>query len=366
MWKYFLPTRVFSGTKTISHNNELFREIGTNAFIVTGRSSAIKSGALDDVQEVLDALDIPSTLFDEVEENPSFSTIEKGGKMLSNSACDFVLAIGGGSPLDAAKAISVVGKNGNCSCRDLFGGKDLPAFPIVTVPTTSGTGSEVTQYSILTDPEGSKKGFGMPSTFPRISFLDARYTVTMPVDVTISTALDALSHSIEGEAVNKGQNPLVKMLSKEATKIIKQSLREVLKNENDVSSRERIQFAATLAGIVIAHTGTTAVHAAGYPLSSFKGIKHGMANALMLIGIFERIAKTDSNRISGAIEPFTDLDELNAFLQEFGVGRVSLQLSEEEIEKWSDQTSKASHLKKTPGDFDKQFFVNLYKRIISD
>ncbi|HDP77453.1 MAG TPA: iron-containing alcohol dehydrogenase [Mesotoga infera] len=363
MWKYFLPTKIFAGVEIIVQNAGLLGEVGTSAFLVTGKSSAKKCGALDEVQSVLKGLDIQNEVFDEVEENPSFATIEKGGRRLSASGCDFVIAIGGGSPLDAAKAISVIGRNSGSNCRDLYKGQHLPAFPIITVPTTSGTGSEVTPYSILTDGEGTKKGFGMPSTFPYISYLDPRYTVTMPTDVTVATALDALSHSVEGEAVNNGRNPLVKMLSRKATGIIKELLGKVLMNEDNVSLRGEIQYAATIAGIVIAHTGTTAVHAAGYPLSSFKGVKHGMANALMLIKIFRRIANADPERIASAIEPFENLDELKAFLKKFGVERIDLRISDEEIENWSEKTAKAPHLKKTPGDFDKQFFAQLYREI---
>ncbi|MDK2943761.1 MAG: hypothetical protein PWQ24_476 [Mesotoga sp.] len=362
MWKYFLPTRVFAGRQVISQNGELLKEFGTKAFIVTGKSSAKKSGALDEVLRMLEALDIPSSIFDEVEENPSFFTVEKGGRLLSENECDFVIAIGGGSPLDAGKAISAVGMNG-CSCEDLYKGKNLPSHPIVAIPTTSGTGSEVTQYSVLTNADGQKKGFGMPSIFPAISFLDPRYTVTMPLDVTIATALDALSHSLEGEVVNKGQNPLLKTLSREANRLIKDSLDRILLDEDDIDSRERMQFAATLAGIVIAHTGTTAVHAAGYPLSSFKNVKHGMANALILVEIFKKIAEADKDRISAAIDPFESLDELQIFIQRFISGRIFLRISDEEINEWSDYTSKASHLKKTPGDFDKEFFMDLYRRI---
>ncbi len=366
MWKYFLPTKIFAGIEIITKNAELLREVGTNAFLVTGKSSAKKCGALDEVLTVLRGLDIPYFVFDKVEENPSFATIEKGGRKLSANGCDFVIAIGGGSPLDAAKAISVIGRNSEYNCRDLYTGQHLPAFPIITIPTTSGTGSEVTPYSILTDGEGTKKGFDMPSTFPYISFLDPRYTVTMPTDVTVATALDALSHSVEGEVVNKGKNPLVRTLSREATGIIKDLLGKVLMNEDNVPLRGQLQYAATIAGIVIAHTGTTAVHAAGYPLSSFKGVKHGMANALMLVKIFRRIAEADPERIASAIAPFEDLDELNAFLKKFGVERVALRISDEEIEKWSKQTAKASHLKKTPGNFDEQFFAELYREIKSD
>ena len=184
MWRYFLPTRIFSGSGVLKNNQTVFKENGTKALVVTGRSSARLSGALDDTIEILKNLDVPYALFDGVEENPSFETVEKGGRIMGENDCDFVVAIGGGSPLDAAKAISTLNKNKGITCDDLYRGDSLAAFPIIAIPTTSGTGSEVTPYSILTDSNGTKRGFGMSSTFPIVSFLDARYTLTMSHEVT--------------------------------------------------------------------------------------------------------------------------------------------------------------------------------------
>ncbi|MBP7200654.1 MAG: iron-containing alcohol dehydrogenase [Mesotoga sp.] len=361
MWRYFLPTRIFSGSGVLKSNQTVFKENGTKALVVTGRSSARLSGALDDAIEILKNLDVPYALFDEVEENPSFATVEKGGKIMEENDCDFVVAIGGGSPLDAAKAISALNKNREITCDDLYRGDSLVAFPIIAIPTTSGTGSEVTPYSILTDGNGIKKGFGMPSAFPIVSFLDAGYTLTMSREVTLATALDALSHSLEGEIVNNGYNPLVKMLSVESTGIIYRVLPRLIDRERDFALREKMQYAAMLAGMVIAHTGTTAVHAAGYPLSSFKGVKHGIANAVTMIKVFERIAQADPERIARAIEPFKDLGELEDFLDSFRVQEMAPILTEEEVQRWSELSSKASHNKKTPGDLDRDFYVELYR-----
>lgn len=361
MWRYFLPTRVFSGSGVLKINQTVFKENGTKALIVTGRSSARVSGALDDTIEILMNLDVPYVLFDGVEENPSFATVEKGGKIMGENDCDFVVAIGGGSPLDAAKAISTLNKNKGITCDDLYRGDSLAAFPIIAIPTTSGTGSEVTPYSILTDSNGTKRGFGMSSTFPIVSFLDARYTLTMSHEVTLATALDALSHSLEGEVVNNGDNPLVKMLSAESTGIIHRVLPRLMNRENDLTLREKIQYAAMLAGMVIAHTGTTAAHAAGYPLSSFKGIKHGIANAVTIIKVFERIAQADPERIARAIEPFESIGELEEFLDSFEVQKMVPALTEDEVQRWSEQSSKASHNKKTPGNLDRDFYIDLYR-----
>lgn len=363
MWKYFLPTKVLAGEGVVSKSAEVFRETGTKAFVVTGKSSAKKSGALEEVVNALSNFDIPYTVFDEIEENPSFDTVERGGEALAKSGCDFVVAIGGGSPLDGAKAVSVLGKNPEISCANLYNGASFKAYPIIAIPTTSGTGSEVTQYSVLTDREGDKRGFGMTSIFPAVAFLDSSYTFTMPWPVTVSTALDSLSHSLEGEMVNAGKNPLVKMISLKATQLIKDNLPPLGDKPDDASLRGNLQYAAMLAGMVIAQTGTTAVHAAGYPLSSYKGLKHGMANAVTLNRIFERIAASDSERVKNAIKPFDNLEQLKEFLDSFGVGDVSLDISEREVEAWSVKGAKAPHNRKTPGDFDREFYEKLYREL---
>ena len=363
MWRYFLPTRVFSGSGVLKENAGLLRETGTKAFIVTGRNSARISGALDDLYEILKVIEIPHFLFDEVEENPSFDNVEAGKRALLESECDFVIAIGGGSPLDAAKAMAVLAKNPELSCKELYGGSNLMALPVIAVPTTSGTGSEVTPYSILTDSNGIKKGFGMPSIFPVLALLDPVYTLSMPWSITLATALDALSHSLEGEIVNSAQNPLVKMLSKSATEIIARTLPLVREKQDDLILRERLQYSSMIAGMVIAHTGTTAVHAAGYPLSSFKGVKHGMANAMIIPSVFERIALSSPDTVLNAIKPFDNLEELRSFLDRFDIWKDKLDISDDEVLEWSTQSERAAHNKKTPGVFDRDFYINLYREL---
>ncbi len=149
-FKYIMPTQIYFGKDVVLKNKEVFSTIGSKALIVTGRSSAKKNGSYDDVKKALIETGIEYVLFDEVEENPSLETIEKGSNIGKDNNVDFVIGIGGGSPMDAAKAMAVFIKNPEINKDNIFSSGKLKSIPVVAVPTTSGTGSEVTQYSIVT------------------------------------------------------------------------------------------------------------------------------------------------------------------------------------------------------------------------
>jgi alcohol dehydrogenase len=181
-----------------------FAKYGKTSLIVTGQNSAKKSGALDDIEAVLMNNNITYHIFNEIMENPGIQIIDKGKDIFLKNNCDFIIAIGGGSPLDAAKAISLQAAN-NTSKNQIFDTtKHIKSLPIIAIPTTSGTGSEVTQYSVLTDDTTNKKaGFGSELIFPKIAFLDPKYTISLSKQTTLDTAIDALSHLLEGLDSNK-------------------------------------------------------------------------------------------------------------------------------------------------------------------
>ncbi|OAA31287.1 alcohol dehydrogenase [Kosmotoga arenicorallina S304] len=362
MWSFHIPTVVHFGREVVKKRAD-FVDYGSKAFIVTGRRSARASGALYDITKVLIGQNIVFTVFDEVEENPSFRTIEKGTDLLRAENCDFVIGIGGGSPIDAAKAIAILGANPEMGVEELYSGEIAYSLPLIAIPTTSGTGSEVTQYSVLTDNDGNKRGFSNAHAFPLLSFLDPRYTLTMPKNLTVSTALDALSHSVEGELINNGNNPMIKDFSIKATSLIREYLPRIVAEPENLFYREKLQYASMLAGIVIAHTGTTVVHAAGYPLSSKKGIRHGIANAVFLVDIFSHVSENSKDQVLKAIEPFESLNELSNFLNEFGVNNISISIEEKEISEWAEKAANAPHNIRTPGNRDRSFYEKLYSKL---
>lgn len=280
---FHLPTRVFSGADCVVKDAASFKILGKKALIVTGKNSAKVTGALADVESALSSQGLGYAVFDRVPPNPGFTEVREAAALARKEGCDFIVGIGGGSPLDAAKAIAVLATNDLTDEQLLTPPFFQAPLPIAAIPTTAGTGSEVTQYAILTnDKLQTKSNVSHESVFPKLAFLDARYTLALPRHVTVNTALDALSHLTEGALANRG-TPLSFSLALQGLSQLGPCLKFLSANaEAPLEWREKLLLASNVAGMVIAHTGTTAVHALGYSLTYFKDIDHGRANALTL------------------------------------------------------------------------------------
>jgi len=277
-----MPTKAYFGRDCVVHNSNELSGFGNKALIVTGGRSAQASGAFQDVCDALDRLGIKYDIFNKVENNPSEGTVKEGGIAAKRAGSDFVIGIGGGSPLDAAKAIAVLAVN-DMEPEQLYT-NNFPQkpLPIIAIPTTAGTGSEVTPYSILTrDDLQTKKSFGTQETFPAIAFLDPRYTESQPLEVTVNTAIDALSHNIEGY-LGKKSTPVCDLLAQEGIRLFGACIDCLRRGRFSYEDREKLLYMSMLGGMVIAHTGTTIVHAAGYNYTYFRNIPHGRANGYLL------------------------------------------------------------------------------------
>ena len=284
-----LPTELKMGRGCLASVGEVTGELGCRPLIVAGRRSARESGALDHLMAALPG----AVLFDGIEENPTALACDTGSKACREHACDVVVALGGGSAMDAAKAIAGLARNPG-PCASYLGSETFRqgALPIVAIPTTAGTGSEVTPYAVLVDrPEpadnpGIKRSISARCLFPKVAMLDPELTLSMPRAVTASTGLDALSQAMEG-MVSKKSTPLGDVLALEVCRIIRRWLPVAVADGNDIEAREQMIYAATLAGIVLAQSGSTLVHGMGYPLTLYSGVPHGLANALLLTPLFQ-------------------------------------------------------------------------------
>ncbi|PKN77768.1 MAG: alcohol dehydrogenase [Candidatus Cloacimonetes bacterium HGW-Cloacimonetes-1] len=284
---YYFPCRVFFAEEALTRATPYLIGYGRKALIVTGKQSAIVSGALGDVTAILKAHNIAWHIFDSVIENPTIDTVLDGATEFAIHDCDFLIGIGGGSPIDAAKAISLTAANKldktNMYDTSLFS----HSFPVVAIPTTSGTGTEVTPYSVLTDPETQKKaGFGSELAYPTLSIIEPRYTLSMSHAVTLNTGIDALSHLLEGIYSNK-RNPLLYPNIFSGIKTIYKNLPIVLNEPGNLIARAEMMRASLYGGMTIANTSTTLQHSIGYPLTSVYGIPHGLANGVVMKGIME-------------------------------------------------------------------------------
>ena len=279
-FEYYVPVRIVSGADCVKKNFALLRSLGNRALIVTGKSSA-KNGALEDAIYALNMNGQKYTVFDSVPNNPTLECVEEGAALAVRSGADFVVAIGGGSPMDAAKAIAMLAVQG--APEGLFSHPITHnVLPMAHIPTTAGTGSEVTPYAIITnDEKQTKTSISAPSLFPVLAFLDGKYMASLPQNVTVNTALDALSHAVEG-MLSVRASLFTDALARESIRLLMGEYDNLLKANYTAQSRQNLLYASTLAGMVIANTGTTAVHGMGYSLTYFHGVPHGRANGLLL------------------------------------------------------------------------------------
>ncbi len=275
-----LPTKVLFGRGCVLEHAHLLASLGKHALIVTGSSSK-NNGALSDMVCALSMNGQHVTVFDRVTPNPKLGTVREGVALLKAASADFVIGIGGGSPMDAAKAVALLAVQPRRDGEVFLGNYAPKALPLALVPTTAGTGSEVTQYAILTNPEQeTKTSISSPALFAKFAFLDGSYTDGLSVKNTVSPALDAFSHAVES-LLTTGSTPESERYAEMALKLLAPLLGRT-NGPLEKEERDRLLYASTVAGMAIAFTGTTAVHGMGYQLTYHCGIDHGRANALLL------------------------------------------------------------------------------------
>lgn len=287
MSQFYMPVKIVSGRGCVLAQSTLFSGFGKKAMIVSGRNSAKRNGSEADVLEALKKEKIEALVYDRIESNPTIESCYEAAEYAKAQKVDFLVAIGGGSPMDAAKAIALLARQDIPKDRLFSGNYEKKRLPMVFIPTTAGTGSEVTQYSILTNHEAkTKSGLATEVIFPDLAFLDGRYTESLSLVTTIHTAVDALSHSAEG-MISTRANCLSDLFAKDSIERITRCIPALLQAKDggegiDEQVREELLLASMMAGVVIAQTGTTVVHGMGYSLTYFKEIDHGRANGLLL------------------------------------------------------------------------------------
>lgn len=293
---FYMPTKIFSGRDCIEKNADKLA-VGNCCMIVTGANSAVKSGALDDVISVLSDKGIGYVIYDEIRENPLLSTIYDGGVIARESGCDFVIGIGGGSPMDAAKAIAAFAANPGIAPDEIYNVSALkPSLPIILVPTTSGTGSEANPYSIITlDGQDKKKTFNSPYSYAKYAFLDYKYTISLSRNYSLSTALDAFCHCIESYMSPKSTE-ISRMFALWGAKHIWDSFEELYNGNISEESREALMYASFAGGVAINTTGTGFPHPMGYNLTFHSDLPHGRACAAFIGKYVEYQMKDEEGR----------------------------------------------------------------------
>lgn len=359
---FTFPTRLISGEGCLAQNRALLAQ-GRHAFVVTGRSSARRAGVLDDLLPLLDEQGIAYTIFSEITENPPILTCHAGGQAAHAAGADFVIGIGGGSPLDAAKAIAAYAANPGIEANDIYNPEKRinPSLPLLAIPTTAGTGSEANAYSVLTLADGrQKKTFTAPDSWPRISFLDPRYLASMPNAMMVSCALDAFAHAIESYL-----SPKSTVLSEQLALWAAGQIWPILAAEPDIytaEQREALLYAATAAGMAISITGTGFPHPLGYSLTLLDGIPHGRACAIFDGDYITYNARTevgDARLTAFAAAVGTDLDTLARELPRLSA--VSFSFTEEEIAERVELIAGAKNYSNSPYVLSREEIYDIYR-----
>lgn len=264
--------------------------LGLHKALVCTDKDLIKFGVAKKVLDVLDEAGIPYEVFSEIKQNPTVRNVKAGLEAFAKSGADFILAIGGGSSIDTAKAVGIITRNPEfadvVSLEGVANTKNK-AVPIIALPTTAGTAAEVTINYVITDEENEKKMVCVdPNDIPAIAIIDAELMYTLPRSLTAATGLDALTHAIEG-LITKGAWEMSDMFEIKAIEMIARHLETAVNEPTNPEARDGMAVAQYIAGMAFSNVGLGAVHGMAHPLGAIFDIPHGVANALLLPTVME-------------------------------------------------------------------------------
>lgn len=285
---------------------------GLNKALIVTDNSLVKFGVVSKVSEVLEKAGIPFEIFDEVKPNPTVANVKSGLKAYSESGADFILAIGGGSSIDTAKAIGIITNNPEYSDVVSLEGvapTKRRSVPIIAVPTTAGTAAEVTINYVITDEENKKKMVCIdPNDIPVVAVVDAELMYSLPKGLTAATGMDALTHAIEG-LITKGAWELSDMFEIKAIEMIAEYLPIAVEEPTNAKAREAMALGQYVAGMAFSNVGLGAVHGMAHPMGAIFDIPHGVANAVLLPTVMEYnkpAAKEKYVEIAKAMKAYKD------------------------------------------------------------
>lgn len=300
-FNYYLPVNLIFGRGKAELIGRETAAYGRKALVVTGRSSTKKSGLLDRAVANLKAAGVESVVFDRVSQNPLTTTAIEGARFAKENGCDVVVALGGGSIMDCAKAIAFIVKNDGDISDYIFNKKHSDeALPLILVPTTCGTGSEGNGFAVLTNPDtGDKKSLRCPAIVAKASIIDSELMQTMPKPVLASVGFDALCHCMEAYT-SKIAQPMTDMLALEGMKLIGKHFVPVYRGEGTADDWDAITWSSTIGGMVINTAGVTVAHGMEHPASGLFNIVHGRGLAALTPVVTQM-------SISGAPGKFADI-----------------------------------------------------------
>jgi alcohol dehydrogenase len=287
IYQFKTTAMIVNGPGAAKEAGSFAKGLGKRALIVTD-SHLVEIGLLKDIKNSLESAAVSFEIFDKVVTEPILEYTEEGLKMYQDVKADFLIAIGGGSPMDTAKAISALAMNPG-KMSDFEGPNKIrrPGAPLMVIPTTAGTGSEVSQFTIITDAKRNVKMLiASPYVLPRVALVDPFMTLTMPQEITAATGLDALTHAIEAYVSVKAQ-PITNALALHAIKLISGNLRQAWCDGSNLEARTHMMMGALEAGLAFSNASVALVHGMARPIGAYFHVPHGISNAALLPTVME-------------------------------------------------------------------------------
>ena len=314
-FNFSVPQDITVGKGSLAKLPEIAKKLGgSHAFIISGPHLA-KMGLVEKAADYLKTVDIKTDAFTEIEANPSVATVEKATEKFKESGADFIVAFGGGSPMDVAKAVGVVAKYGG-SITEYEGAHKVPGsiIPLIAIPTTAGTGSEVTAFSVITDHSRDYKLTVFSyELLPAYAILDAELITTAPASVAAACGIDAFIHAEEAY-ISTAASPFSDAMAEKAMALIGKNIRRFVANRGDMEAAEAMMVGSLFAGIAFSFARLGNVHAMSHPVSAFFDVPHGVANAVLLPVVAEYNALADHGRY---LTIYNDISPVPAYADDF-------------------------------------------------
>ena len=375
-FNFSVPQNIIVGRGSMAKLPEVAKKMGgTHAFIISGPHLK-KMGLVEKAAESLRAKGILVDDFTDIEGNPSVTTVEAATEAFQASGADFIVAFGGGSPMDVAKAVGVVAKYGG-SITEYEGAHKVPGkiIPLVALPTTAGTGSEVTAFSVITDHSRDYKLTVFSyELLPAYAILDADLITTAPASVAAACGIDAFIHAEEAY-ISTAASPFSDAMAEKAMELIGENIRRFVANRTDVEAAEAMMVGSLFAGIAFSFARLGNVHAMSHPVSAFFDVPHGVANAVLLPVVAEYNALADHGRYykiynyiseipvyEDEFEPMMLVDAIRSLCKAIGIpanlteainqagktGSISRETIEEKIEAMAADAMKSGNIAVNP------------------
>ena len=314
-FNFSVPQDITVGKGSLEKLPEIAKKLGgSHAFIISGPHLA-KMGLVEKAADYLKTVDIKTDAFTEIEANPSVATVEKATEKFKESGADFIVAFGGGSPMDVAKAVGVVAKYGG-SITEYEGAHKVPGpiIPLIAIPTTAGTGSEVTAFSVITDHSRDYKLTVFSyELLPAYAILDAELITTASASVAAACGIDAFIHAEEAY-ISTAASPFSDAMAEKAMALIGKNIRRFVANREDMEAAEAMMVGSLFAGIAFSFARLGNVHAMSHPVSAFFDVPHGVANAVLLPVVAEYNALADHGRY---LTIYNDISPVPAYTDDF-------------------------------------------------